>query len=120
MASCPSLTVKTLARTTRMTATSASSRYRAFGFASAHPARARRIFGGRDLDLRHAAPAGTVIVSFGIAIDCGPGAISLSSGRYIMLLPLLVSTITLREFLYTFSMVSRYMRSRVTAGACSY
>ena len=62
----------------------------------------------------------TVNVSLGIDIDCGPGAINLSSGRYIMLLLFFVSTNTLREFRYTFSIASRYMRSLVTAGACSY
>jgi hypothetical protein len=39
------------------------------------------------------------MVSFGMLIDCGGADISLSSGRYIMLLPFLVSTMTLREFL---------------------
>src|SRR5450631_1575656 len=62
----------------------------------------------------------TVIVSLGIVIDCGPGVINFSNGRYIMLLPFLTSTRTLREFLNTLPMVSRYMRSRVTAGERSY
>jgi hypothetical protein len=41
----------------------------------------------------------TVMVSLGLEMDCGPAEISFSSGRYIMLLPPLVSTMTLREFL---------------------
>src|ERR1019366_3905904 len=41
----------------------------------------------------------TVIVSFGMVTACGPVEINLSSGKYIMLLPLFVSRITLREFL---------------------
>ena len=98
MASCPSLTVKTLARTTRMTATSASSVYKIRFCISAPRARAQDPPGARP-GSRGLRAGGTVIVSFGMAIDCGPGAISLSSGKYIMLLPFLVSTITLREFL---------------------
>src|SRR5260221_13079243 len=40
----------------------------------------------------------TVMVSFGLEIDSRPRDINFSSGRYIMLLLPLVSTITLREF----------------------
>ena len=46
---------------------------------------------------RGAAPPSCV--SFGLEIDCGPEEINFSRGRYIMLLPPLVSTMTLREFL---------------------
>ena len=102
-----------------MTATSARSEYRIRFCISAPRAHAPDPRRGATW-ISGVRAGGTVIVSFGMEIDCGPGAISLSSGKYIMLLPPLVSTITLREFLYTFSMASRYMRSRVTAGACSY
>ncbi len=49
-----------------------------------------------------------------------PAGASLSSGKYIMLLPPSTSTMTLLVFVKTDSIASIYKRSRVTSGAFSY
>ena len=107
--------MKTLARISRIAATNPSNTYKSLVCISALLARAPDLRAARLV--LPGARTGMVSVSFGMVIDCGPAEISLSIGKYSMLPPFLVSTMTLREFLYTFSMVSRYMRSRVTAGA---
>ena len=97
IASWPSLTVNTLARTMRMKPPGAMS-IQDLGLHQRTP-RARAGSSSGETCTSGMRVGGTVSVSLGFATAGGPGEISLSSGRYIMLLAPLVSTITLREFL---------------------